>query len=543
MKKTLANNTMFVAAVIGILVLVNVLGLRLFLRADVTKDRAYTLSQVTKDTLKGLEEPVSVVAYFTENLPAPYSGNARYVRDLLAEYRSQSRGKVSFEFIDPQLEGEKDGKREVKRDIFGRAFREPTQIERELESTGIQPVEIRVVEEDQMQTKRAFMGLVIKHQEKREVIPLVQQVGSLEYDLTALIRKLTRTKTPVLGIVQGHGEPKPEEKLRQLETQLSQTYQLRPIELGTKEKIDDDVDGLFVIGPTTPFRPNELKALDQFIMSGKSVGLFLDAVHVDPRTFESTPCDHGLSSLLSTYGVTVGDSLIADGMSYAQLNVQERRGFMVVSMPVPFPFIPLVPQLESGSPISKGLGNVAFGFTTEVEAKPGAGKTVEVLARSTKKSWLEKKPFNIDPRRDWRNETVSPDGPHTIMVQVSGKLPSHFAAEAQQSGATPLLAESKGESRLVVAGGSSFLQDEFLQRTNLALLANIADWMLLDPALLAMRSRGLSAAPLKAELDSGTRNAARLGNALGIPLLLVGFGLIRWRMREGRRLKASVAEA
>ena len=540
MKKTFLNNTMYVAAVVGILVLVNILGLRLFFRADVTKDGAYTLSQATKDTLHGLEEPVTVAAYFTENLPAPYSGNARYVRDLLAEYRAQSHGKVSFEFIDPQLEGEKDGKREVKRDIFGRAFRERTQIERELESAGIQPVEIRVVEEDQMQTKRAYMGLVIKHQEKREVIPLVQGVGSLEYNLTALIRKLTRTKMPVLGIVQGHGEPKPEEKLRQLETQLSQTYQVRPVDLGSKEKVDDDIDGLLVIGPQTPYRPNEVKALDQFIMAGKSVGFFLDAVHVDPRTFESTPCEHGLGPLLSSYGVTVGDSLVADGMSYAQLNMQERRGFMTVSMPVPYPFIPLVAQLENASPISKGLGNVAFGFTTAVESKSILGQSVEVLARSTKKSWLEKKPFNLDPRRDWRNETVNPDGPHDLLVQVSGKLQSHFAAEAQQGG---LLTESKGDSRLVVAGGSSFLQDDFLQRTNLALAANIADWMVLDPALLAMRSRGLTAAPLKPELDSGTRNAAKFGNALGIPLLLVGFGLIRWRLREGRRARVSAAEA
>lgn len=543
MKKNLANTSTFIAAVVGILVLVNILGLKAFFRLDVTKDKAYTLSQVTKDTLSGLEEPVAVVAYFTENLPAPYSGNARYVRDLLAEYRSQSRGKVSFEFVDPQLEGEKDGKRELKRDIFGRTFREPTQIEKELEATGVQPVEIRVVEEDQMQTKRAYMGLVIKHQEKREVIPLVQQVGSLEYDLTALIRKLTRAKTPVLGIVQGHGEPKPEEKLRNLQVQLSQNYEVRPIDLSAKEKVDDDVDALFVIGPQTPYQPNELKALDQFIMAGKSVGFFLDSVHVDPRTFESTPCDAGLASLLSSYGVTVGDALIADGLSYAQLNVQERRGFMVVSMPVPYPFIPLVQQLESESPISKGLGNVAFGFTTAVSAQPAPGRNVTVLARSTRKSWLEKKPYNLDPRRDWRDETVSPDGPHGILVEVSGKLPSHFAAEAAQSGAAPLLAESKGESRLVVAGGSSFMQDEFLQRTNLALVANIADWMLLDPALLAMRSRGLSAAPLKPELDSGTRNAAKFGNALGIPLLLVGFGLVRWRLREGRRTKATAAEA
>ena len=199
MKRSLLQSSTFVAAALGRLVLLNVVGLRAFKRFDATKDGAYTLSQATRETLNGLEEPITVTAYFTEQLPPPYSANARYVRDLLEELRAQSHGKVRFEFIDPSAAGEKEGKKELKRDIFGRTFREPTEIEKELASTGIQPVEIRVVEEDQVQTKRAYMGLVVKHGEKSEVVPLVQQVDGLEFELTTMVRKLL-TRLPDLRL-------------------------------------------------------------------------------------------------------------------------------------------------------------------------------------------------------------------------------------------------------------------------------------------------------------------------------------------------------
>lgn len=546
-RSKMMQQTVFVVAVIGSLLLLNVLGVRLFGRIDVTRDGAYTLSKATKETVGSLDESVTVTAYFTENLPAPYSSNARYVRDLLEEFRSASKGKVSFEFIDPasqETDQDKETKKEMKQDIFGRRFREPTAIEKELATTGIQPVEIRVIEEDQQQTKRAYMGLVIRYGEKKEVIPVVQGVTGLEYDVTSLIRKMTRPKTPVIALLQGHDEPKPQEKLQHFSTLISQTYDVRPVELGPKDRFEAEVDAVFVMGPKKPLAPNELKAIDQFLMEGKPVAFMVDSVSVDLRTFESTPAQSGLGALLNSYGVTLGDKLIAD-VSSANVNVQERRGYMVVSSPSPYPFIPVVKRLEGESPVSKGLGEITFPFVTEVKATSSEGREVVVLARSSDKSWLENSPANVDPRRDWRSETITPTGPYPLMIQVAGKLTSHFAAEATTSsapGASALLAQTQKDARFIVIGTGSLFTDDFLtSRPNAALLMNVADWLLLDPALLAMRSRGMAVAPLKADLSDGARSAVKFGNTLGLPLLLAAFGLIRWRMREARRLSESVS--
>lgn len=541
----MGTRSLFILAVLGSLVLVNVIGIRAFGRVDLTSEHVYTLSAASKQTMASLEEPVVISAYFTENLPPPYASNARYVRDLLEEYRAASKGKLSFEFIDPtsqETDADKEKKKEVKRDIFGRQFREPTSVEKELAQSGIQSVEVHTVQDDAQQTKRAWMGLVIKHQEKKEVIPVVQNVGGLEYDLTALIRKLTRTKTPVIGIVQGHDEPKADEKLRHLLQSLAQTYQPRPIELAGKTKVDDDVDALFVIGPKTAFKPEELKAIDQFLMKGKAAAFFLDVIQVEPRTFQTSPAEHGLGPLLASYGVTLGDALIADARA-AQLNMQEQRGNFIVTSPVLYPFIPRVQRLEAGSPISKGIGELNFPFVTAVTATAADGRQVAVLAKSSAKSWAENKPYNTDARRNWNGETITATGPYDLMVQVSGKLKSHYATEALQSGAPgqePLLAESTGDARLIVVGGSSLMWDDFFNQSAQVLAMNVADWMLLDPALLAMRTRGLTGAPLAPDLTNGTRTGVKFFNALGMPVLLIGFGLVRWRLREARRARATV---
>lgn len=536
----------FLLAVVGSLVFLNVIGLRYFGRVDVTRERAYTLAPATRETMASLEGPVTISAYFTENLPAPYASNARYVRDLLEEFRAASKGKVAFEFVDPAAQEtaqDKEAKREVKQDIFGRRFREPTSVEKELTAAGVQPVEIRVVEDDQQQTKRAYMGLVIRHAEKKEVIPVVRTLEGLEYDLTSLIRKMTRAKMPVIGVLQGHDEPALREKLQFLTTQLSQTYEVRPVELGQKDRFDPSLDALLVIGPKTALSAAEAKAVDQFLMEGKSVALFLDTLQVDLRQFNVTPAEHGLGALLSTWGVSVGDQLVAD-VSSANINVSERRGYMLVQMPVPYPFLPVVKQLEGDSPISKGLGEVLFPFANVVSVQPVDGLTSTVLARSSTKSWLEGKPPNVDPRRDWRSESPTLNGPHPLMVQLSGKFKSHYAAEAAQStpGATPVVAESKSDARLIVVGTSALVTDDFVSqsRANQALVLNVADWLVLDPALLAMRSRGLQMATLKAELSDTTRNAVKFGNAFGLPFALALFGLVRWRMREARRATVKI---
>lgn len=511
----------FLAAVAGSLLFVNLISLRWFGRFDSTPTGTYTLSQSSKDVLAKLEEPVAVFAYFSADLPPPYSGNSRYVRDMLEEYRAASKNKVGFEFVDPAaVDAKSDEKREVKRDVFGRVYREPSAIEREITSTGVQPVEIRVMDSDQAQTRRVWMGLVVKYQGKREVLPVVKTLDGLEYELTSMILRLSQVRKPVIGALTGHGEVGAD-KTQTLWAELARGYDVREATIGDKATVDAAFDALFVIGPTSALSPAEVGAVEKYLATGKSVALFLDAYRADLESLRATPAKHGFDDMLKKWGVSLGKELVLD-VSAATISMSERRGAYLMQTPVKYPLVPMVSALESDSPIGQGLGDAVFPFVVPLTLTPATDVLALVAAKSSTRSWLDRTPPNVDPRRDWSLEAPTFGGPYSLMASL-----------VSQGG--------KG-GRIVVAGTSALAQDQFIAESagNQALLLNVADWLMLDASLVSLRSRGVATATLRQDLSPGLRSAVKWGNAVGLPLLLIAFGLIRLRMKEARRSSVRV---
>ncbi|MSP90408.1 MAG: hypothetical protein EXR79_01160 [Myxococcales bacterium] len=68
---------------------------------------------------------------------------------------------------------------------------------------------------------------------------------------------------------------------------------------------------------------------------------------------------------------------------------------------------------------------------------------------------------------------------------------------------------------------------------NLQFLYNVLDWASSHEALVAIRSKGDTRRPLE-QIENDDARRLRLGALLGAPLLLVGAGLARWRMRRRR---------
>lgn len=536
-KKKVIDRSVLMLALVGILVLVNLIAVRFFARLDLTEDGQFTLSSATRATLGELRDPVTVRAYFTRDLPPPYSTNARYVRDLLDEYYAESDGSLRYEFIDPMTEesdAEKDKKKDVRRDIFGRAVREATGIERELQKVGIPSVQVRVNEGDKLEVKRAYMGLAVQYGEKTEVLPVVQSTAGLEYDLTTLVRKLTRERRPKIALVTAEapgGEALPIEKVAGLWGQL---YEVSRVNVAAGETLAEDLDAVVVFGGVTPYPVEAQRAIDAFVMGGHAAAFLLAPASPDLKTLQAEPTQHGLGALLTSYGVTVDSSLVMDA-ECATIQIAQQRGFMQVRQPVRYPFMPLVAQLAAEHPVSRGLGQVVFPFTSPLKVTLGEGSEVEaqVLAHSSAKSWVQAPPYNLDPLQRWTLDGLGEASEHDLVVTLKGPIVSHFAAQGAVEGASAGPARSPG-SRLFVAGGWAFATDQFLSPSNEALLLNVVDWMVMDDALLAVRARGLAAAPLS-ELGASLRRGLKIGNIAGVPLLLVIGGLLRWRMRERRR--------
>ena len=524
--KKRAESWILVSAVLGSLLLVNVVGAGVFYRFDLTRNGEFTLSSATIDTLAALQDPVTIRAYFSAEMPPPYSSISRYVKDLLDEYYAHGRGNLRYEFIDPtsvESDTDKQKKKELKQDVFGRVVREQTSVEKELTQLGVQPLVVRVNQADKVEQKMVYMGIALTYRDRKEVIPVVENTENLELDLTTLVRKISRDKVPRIALLTGHGTPDVDKELGAFVDLLRQKYEVSPLDLSQEKepKIGDDVQAVLVIGPQTPYAEEEKKALDRFIQSGRSAAFLLGAVAVDLTSLQPRPLDHGLTDLLKTYGVTLESGLALD-LEAAHIPITQQNGNVRVTRQVQYHFIIAPKALDRQNPLTRGLTMVAFPFMGPVSAQSSPGVTAEVLVKTSPNGWLQSPPFNLDPFHTWTREEAGELSSRDLMVSLSGKLPGAAAGSAGPG------------SRILVANGHAFVLDPFMSKGNQSLAMNLMDWLLLDEALLAVRSRGLDASPLE-EISDGRRNTLKYLNMIGLPLSFVLFGLGRWRLREARR--------
>jgi len=175
------------AMYVVIAVLVNMAGITLFFRADLTKNKVYSLSPISKKVAATLTEPLTVKVFFTKDLPAPYNTTELYLRDLLNEYALNNRKyfKVHFHNVSAETEG------------VSEEARENQQMARDY---GIQPVQVQNVEEDEVKFKQAYMGLVLIHGDIIERIPTIASTDGLEYKLTTAIQKLNNKVSALLAL-------------------------------------------------------------------------------------------------------------------------------------------------------------------------------------------------------------------------------------------------------------------------------------------------------------------------------------------------------
>jgi ABC-type uncharacterized transport system involved in gliding motility auxiliary subunit len=277
-------------------VMLSNLGLR-GMRLDLTQNRLYTLSPGTKQVLAELKEPVNLYFYFSRDAAAKQSPlimpYANRVREFLEEIRARSGGRVHLQEIDPQPFSEDE-------DRAGEA--------------GLQSL-------NEGGGDSLYFGLAgTNSTDGRSIIPSFQpdREEFLEYDVAKLIQELANPKKAVIGLMsslpmqgqinpmtgQQQGEPWP------VLSELEQLFTVRTVGPDI-DQVDKDVDVLMLVHPKN-LPPKTLYAIDQFVMRGGRVLLFLDPASSadmsgqDPSNpFASAMANHSsnLTPLLAAWGV------------------------------------------------------------------------------------------------------------------------------------------------------------------------------------------------------------------------------------------------
>ncbi len=506
--------------VLAILVLLNFISVRFFGRIDMTRSGLFTLADASKSLVGNLDDKVTIKAYFTEDLPSPYNNHRRLLLDQLNEYRAYAKGNLQFEFIDPVDE---KGKMEA-------------------QQQGIAPVQVQVVKEDKFEVKQAFMGVVFLYEDRKEVIPVVQNPATLEYEISSTIKRLTNRTQKKIGFLAGHGEPGLQE-LRRVQEMLRRQYELTPVDVSKGKSVPSDIAALVVMAPTTPLPETDKYQIDQYIMSGGRAAFLINRIDANLQNQYGRPLDVNTDDLLHQYGVRINQDLVRDLQCASVTIVQQQFGFSMQSQ-VPFPYLPLVSNFSKNSVMVKDLQSLVlfFGSSLDTTGAAAKGLRAEILATSSKEAGRQTGMFAFDPLRRYTQEefqekeiplAASTEGKFTSLY--AGKsAPVDTAADAIAPASAPVA--SSPETRIVVVGDGDFARDQYMggSKDNLSFFANVIDYLVDDAGLITIRSKDASFVPLD-QVSDGTKKAIKYANLVVPPLIVLVYGVLRWRMRKARK--------
>ena len=480
--------------VLGILVFANLVSEQYFFRLDLTEDRQYTLSDATEGIMKSLENPITVKAYFSENLPPDIAKTKNDFEEYLIEYARNSDNNLVYTFINPN---------------------ENEETEREALEAGINPVMINVREKDQMKQQKAFLGAVLELEEQREVIPFMQPGAPLEYLLSSSIKKIAVTDKPEVGLMQGYGQATIAE-MSQVKTALDILYDFKSIAVNDSTPVSEHIKTLALVRPSDTIGQPTLNQLDNFLESGGNLFIAMNRVNGDLNNSYGSAITTGLEKWLAEKGLQIREDFVVDAQC-ATVSVQQQQGFFNFRSNIAFPYVPIIGNF-SDHPATKGLEAVVMQFASSMHftAKDSL-TTFTPLAFSSENSASKPAPQFFDIQKEWAESDFT-----SSRQTVAGVLEqSHF---------------NGNRSRIYVVGDGDFpiSGGQQVQGDNVNLMVNAIDWLSDDTGLIDLRTKGIRYRPID-QLENGTKTTLKYLN-FSLPIVLVIiYGIVRMQMNRNRR--------
>ncbi|MBI5183652.1 MAG: GldG family protein [Nitrospinae bacterium] len=519
------NSILMIIILIGIIAIINFLSGRHFIRWDLTEGKEFTIATATKKIVGELDDIVNINVYFSRELPSHLADLERQIKDILSEYKAYAGRNLMIDYIDPS---------------------EDPQLERKVQMLGIPQIQLNVIEKDRAQVRNAYMGIAVLYEDKKEVIPLVQNVVNLEYDLTSAINKVTSEEVKGVGFLYGTDDM--EERYSSITTELKKGYKVSKVDIRDGKKIKDDIDTLVLVSPRD-MKEREKYEIDQFLMRGGRLILLVDPVTRETNGLSASILHSGIDDMLSHYGIKINKDLVLDSNSeYATF----QSGFMRFS--VPYPFWPKISTqgFINDHPIVNRLGAIVFPWTASIEIlkeKTGDSKVTELI-KSSDRSWTQTGYFNLSPPQRFNVESEKMKS-YTLAALLSGRFKSFYAGKdipATEGKEENTNDSNKGntinpekeervnegkDTHILVIGNSNFIADEFIGQAggNLTFFMNSIDWLTIGDELIGIRSRRVTDRPLK-EISEYKKGYIKFTVIFSMSMVLICLGLVRFYLRK-----------
>ncbi|MDR2314303.1 MAG: GldG family protein [Spirochaetaceae bacterium] len=536
-KKQQAVLTILSALVMLLLLLVS---RRIWFRGDLTANKAYTLSPVSRNLYNEIDEEVRITYFLSGKLlsvdPAPSE-----ITDLLREYEARSRGKIRVMVRDPGG------------DI------------QEAERYGLVPQQFQDVRQDEASFSMVYSGIVIEYLDKLEVLGWVFSLDALEYNITSRIRSLVRGKRRELGVIACEPQKDWNEYYGDFNRALLQSgYSV--LQLAPGEEIPDTLPVLFVFGGVEELDEYSLYRIDRYIQLGGRVLFAVESVDMDFfSTWEARlKKDGGLLSMISYYGATVGQSLVLD-QAALPIPYQDPVSRQILQIPYA-PWVRVLERQENKDHVlSSGFAGLdlfwASPLSLTLPDSGGGEVTGEVLFTSTPRAWLMTRDFALRPEQYdlFDAEAGASEGEKILVLALEGRFPSWFADVEKPRRETgeieedlwtappeelPDMPVEPKESRIVVVGdadigGALAVYTQRQQSLNFDFLVQAADWLGNDGDIVGIRNRHSGSGRLDritGELKrEGTMFFSRLLNIFILPLGIIIIGAYRVFKRKNKK--------
>lgn len=440
-------------------------------RIDLTQDRIYTLSDGTRDVLKGLDGPVTLKLFFNGSdpqVPPALRLFARSVEDLLREYAIGGKGSVIVEKHDPQPDSDAAD--------WARRY-------------GVESQPVGMFGPD------VALGLVAVKGGAEAVIPFLnpEEGERLEYDVTRLITRVANPKKPVIGLLSSlpvmgggmqqmpFGPQRPPQRGWYAFTDLEKDYEVRQLN-ESLDSVDTDIDVVIAVHPKN-LSDDALFALDQFVLRGGRLLAFLDPMCLADDQGQNPmgmPNFGGggstLGRLLPAWGVSYEpERVIADLEAITPTRGRDNR---VVENPTWLSLRPVNMNAEDRLTAKIETILLPGAGTFRVEAPAGLSATV-LMQTSEASGLVDAMTAKFGPeglRRDFKSGMRR----ETLAVRLDGKFTSAFpdgkpaadgatnttaaAGSTNAPAVAASLKEGNGEGRVLLVGDVDMLFDPFCLR-------------------------------------------------------------------------------
>jgi ABC-type uncharacterized transport system involved in gliding motility auxiliary subunit len=475
-------------------------------RADLTQEKAYTLSVGTRAILQKLDTPVKIRFYCTQSDTATpetvyLKDYARQVGDLLQEYQQVAGKNLVIQKFDPQPDSDAEDSARL---------------------DGLEPQQLPGEDE-------FYLGLSISLPGTSVAIPFLSpdREKLLEYDITRALSQVISPEKPVIGVISSlpvFGAPSNPmmEQMGQQGTppwtiiqQLQQDYNVRQIGMDAA-KIDDDVKVLVVIHPKG-ISDQAQYAIDQFVLRGGKLIAFLDPLSAYASR-QQNPMEGGmggnsstLDKLLPAWGIQFDTGKVVADLDFKmQLRGQNNE-------PEDAPaWLALTPDGINRNDIATSeIDSIWLPMGGAFTGAPAAGLQEAVLLHSSKDAELADAFMASMGGQSIMNSFKTTGVNYNLAIRLTGKFKTAFPggnANTETNAAAKTddsLKESKAETSVVLFGDSDLLADAFSLRkenspfgemssamnANLDLAQNLVEQMAGDSNLIAVRSRATLSRP------------------------------------------------